>query len=63
MILHEASHSEMVEISHSLQLWITFPTHIGKKFFTPHSGAGVIRACVSVRLCVCASVRPGKKVP
>ena len=54
-LLFHPSRSEMVEISHSLQLCITFPTHIGKKkIFTPHSGAGVIRACVSVRLSVCA---------
>ena len=44
LILHEvkqaseasaASRSEMVEISHSLQLCITFPTHICEKIFCP----------------------------
>ena len=35
-----------------------FPhTYRQKIFFTPHSGSGVIRSCVSVRLCVCASAR------
>ena len=67
LILHEvkraseASRSEMVEISHSLQLCMSFPTHIGKKKnFLPPSGTGVIQKC----LCVCASVRlcvPAKK--
>ena len=58
----EASRSEMVEISRSLQLCMSFPSHIGKKkIFLPPSGTGVIRkcqsVCASVRLCVCASVR------
>ena len=59
----EASRSEMVEISHSLQLCITFPTHIGKKFFLPpivvqgSFGHVCLCVCASVCLCVCPSPR------
>ena len=57
----EASRSEMVEISRSLQLCMSFPPHIGKKFFfLPPSGTGVIRKCLSVCASVCLSV-PAKK--
>ena len=54
----EASRSEMVEISRSLQLCVSFPPHIGKKNFSPplvvQGSFGNV--CVSVCLSVCASV-------
>ena len=54
----EASRSEMVEISRSLQLCMSFPPHIGKKnFFLPPSGTGVIRKCLCVRVSVRLSQR------
>ena len=62
----EASLSEMLEILRSLQLCMSFPSHIGKKKnFLPPSGTGVIRkclcVCVSVHLSVCVSVAAKKR--
>ena len=56
----EASRSELVEISHGLQLWITSPTHICKKknFYPFRAQGSFVNVCPSFRPSVGPSVRP-----